>query len=543
MFFPPLILMVLRPFFLRYLIDNIVTKDKGRLLIPFLLLFVLITILERLTSYLLNFYHIKVGNKVIKNEQIELYKHIGTLKPEYFASHSTGDITTKVLSDVQEVSSPMVLVLPSLIFNAIALVTYICVLATFSWKLTLITVCSMPLYYISLNVFSKRLQIASYDERVTYSKVNESIREKIEGIWTIKGLVKLPFFNRLFSEDVDNWISKRNLLYISHTGAQNLTYFITAIFPVIVLGFGGLSVMAGTLTLGTLIGFFSYITWIYEPINRINESIIELQCADPIAQRFFEILDESGEANAGKAGFTGEGIVKFRNIRFSYNDEPVLRDISFQVGANDTIALVGASGSGKSTIANLLCNFYQPSQGSIEIDHINIAAIELQELRNHIQIVRQHDYLFNLTVRENIVLDETFSPQEIMESCKDAGVDEFIDLLPEKYDTLVGERGSNLSDGQRQRICLARALIRRPKILILDEATSALDSNTEEKIFERLKTRNQTLIVISHRLSTICKADKVIVLSEGKVVDTGKHDDLIKKCPFYTNIISGQIAI
>lgn len=542
LFIPPLILMVLRPYFVRYLIDNIVTGGKKSVLLPFLGLFIVVIIIERLASFCLNCYFVVANNTTIRSEQIHLYNHIQGLKADYFAKTSTGDIITKVLSDVQMLASPMVLSLPTIIFNFISLLTYLWVLGTFSWKLTLITICSIPFYYISLNLFTQKLQSSSRDERISFSQVNESIREKVEGIWVIKGLVKTMFFGKLFQKDIEQWVTKRNKLYIFNTAAQNITYFITAVTPVIALGYGGMSVIAGTMTLGTLIGFFSYVTWIYEPLNRINDNIIGLQMVGPVAQRFFAILDTPEENVGGSLAFPEEYSVNYENVTFAYNAEPVLKGVRLNIGENECITLVGASGAGKSTVANLLSQYYAIGGGSIKLNDRDLNDYSLAELRKNILTVRQHDYLFNLSVKDNIMLDDNFTEEEFLASVRIAGVEEFVGALADGYNTVVGERGANLSDGQKQRVALARALIRKPKILILDEATSALDSATEEKFFDRLKKLEMTVIVISHRLSTIRKADRVILLHDGQVLQTGKHEELLTGCQQYADIIAGQLT-
>ncbi len=541
LFIPSLLFMVLRPFFIRYLIDDIVANGRESILLPFLALFVLVIIFERVMSFILNSYYVKLSNRVIKNEQIALYNHIQDLDPEYFSINSTGDIITKVLSDVPKVAPIMVVSLPTVLFNGIGLLVHLSVLTILSWRLTLITLCSIPLYYLSLNLFSKKLRQSSYAERSSYSVVNESLREKVEGIWAVKGLVKPKFFGNLFEQHVSDWINKKIKLYINHTAIQNLTFFITAVTPVLVLGIGGMTVMAGALTLGSLMGFFSYMNWIYEPINRINENLISFQSAEPVAQRFFEILDSPKEKSEGNLSFGAKCPISYNNINFAYKQDPILNNINLEIKENERVTLVGMSGSGKSTIANLLCQFYKPNSGVILLNGEEINKYELEEIRKNIQIVRQHDYLFNMTIKENIMLDDDFTDEEMLESLRIAGAEEFIDSFPDKLETIVGERGSKLSDGQKQRLCLARALVRKPKILILDESTSAIDSNTEEKIFERLQEMKQTVVVISHRLSTIRKTDRVIVLHDGQILDSGNHEELLENCPQYKDIVASQL--
>ena len=224
-------------------------------------------------------------------------------------------------------------------------------------------------------------------------------------------------------------------------------------------------------------------------------------------------------------------------------DELVLKDINLFIDQNEKIAIVGTSGSGKSTMMNLLVRLYEPTSGEILLDNKNLKDYNLQEIREHIKLVRGNDPLFNMSVKENIMLGDEFSEEEFNKAVKKAKVDKFIDLLDEGYNTIVGERGSKLSDGQRQRVAIARALIRKPKVLILDEATSGVDSQTEEEIFEEIKEYDMTLIIISHRLSTIRKADKVVVLKDGEIIGEGTHNELVESSPVYKEIIESQLVV
>ena len=534
-----MLLMAARPFFIKYLIDDIITKNNFPLLVPFLILFVGVVVLERISSYLTNRYHVKVSNLVTKNEQISLYKRIQQLKISTLLERTTGDVLARILSDTEELSG-VVTIVPTIIANVINLVLIASVLTYLSWQLAMVTFITLPLYYFSLRFLSTKLQTTARLEREAYSKLNESLREKIEGLWIIKGLTKQTLFLKLFSKDAEQWTEKRNRYRFSYITAQNITYFITIITPAVILGYGGMSVMRGTLTLGDLIAFFSYVQWIYEPVQLINSSVISLQRLEPLSKRFFEILGSPEEANGGNIQFPRNYSIKYEGVSFSFNGNSVLNNVNFSINENEKVAIVGLSGSGKSTLINLLCRFYEPLSGRITLGGRNLKEYKLKDLRKHIQIVRQRDYLFNMSVKENIVLDDDFKEGEIMNASKLSQIDKFVERLPEKYETLVGERGNNLSDGQKQRICIARAVIRNPRILVLDEATSAVDAETEKTIFEKLKRMNCTLIIISHRTSTIKMADKVFFLHDGSVLDHGKHEELVKRCHEYANVISNQ---
>ncbi len=311
--------------------------------------------------------------------------------------------------------------------------------------------------------------------------------------------------------------------------AEDFMSFIYELIPVLILGYGAYLILKGNATLGTLMGFYAYLGWIFTPIRNLSSFYIQMQRVRQVSERIFEIHDFPEEnMKEGEPFPNNDYPITYENICFKYKDNTVLNDINLTIGTKEKVAIVGTSGAGKSSFVNLIPRFYEPTTGKVMINGIDVKKYNLKQLRKNITIVRQDDYLFNMTVKENIMLDDEFTQEEFMKAVKKAKVDKFIGLLDEGYDTVVGERGSKLSDGQRQRVAIARALIREPKVLILDEATSGVDSQTEEEIFDELKEYQMTLIIISHRLSTIRKADKVILLKDGEIRGEGVHEELLK---------------
>ena len=533
----------LRPFFLQYLIDEIISLQKINILPYFLIFLIGVVALERSFNYFFNTYHRKVNFLTIKNEQIKLYNKIQNSKFVEYSKIDSGDIMSRLLSDIDENAYTMALVLPTMIFNFLWLFVISLVLIYLNWQLSLIVFVSLPFYWIIIRSSQSKLQNYSKNERESFGKLTSTIKEKLDGQLVIKVLGKAKYFLDSISNDATNWSEQATKVGIFQITILNIAYFINYITPVIVLGIGGLFAIRGNMSLGTLIAFYSFVPWIYEPISIINENLVQIHRAEPLSQRFFEILDLPEEESDGIYSFPKNYDIKYNKVSFTYKDELVLKDINLYIDKNEKIAIVGTSGSGKSTMMNLLVRLYDPTSGEILLEDKNLKEYNLPEIREHIKLVRGNDPLFNMSVKENIMLGDEFTDQEFNKAVKKAKVDKFINLLDEGYDTMVGERGSKLSDGQRQRVAIARALIREPKILILDEATSGVDSQTEEEIFEELKEYDMTLIIISHRLSTIRKADKVVVLKDGEIIGEGTHNELIESSPVYKEIIESQLVV
>ena len=288
----------------------------------------------------------------------------------------------------------------------------------------------------------------------------------------------------------------------------------------VILSWGGYLLIRGEITLGTLIGFYSFMNWIYEPINEITDLFVSAKKAAPVYERLKKVY-EMREEECGRMPLPLFESASFADVRFSYSDKEVLKGVDLSLHRGESVAIVGLSGSGKSTLVSLLPRYYDAKSGRILVNENDIKEYLLKDLRRKIVVVHQNDFIFNTTLKENITLGESFSEEEFERAVAVACVDKFVGDLEKGYDTVVGERGSKLSDGQRQRVAIARAVIRKPEVLILDEATSGVDSKTEEEIFEGLKELGITVIIVSHRLSTIKKAERIVVLDGGEGGEPG----------------------
>lgn len=536
-----------RPYLTKIAIDDsIVNKDYHGLLIIILILFASL-IFQAAIQYALTYYTQLMGQKIIFDLRVKLFEHIQKLSLKYFDKTPIGRIVTRVTNDVEalnELFSSGIVTVFSDVFTIIWIFGFMFFM---SWELALITLSVLPILFYATFLFRKKVRDAYRKERKQLSKLNSYMQEHITGMNVVQ------IFNREKEEfkkflsinsDYKNAIIKSIYYYAVFFPAVEI---LSSISIALIIWYGGGSVIQNTMTIGILFAFIQYTEMFFRPIRDLSEKYNIMQTAMAASERIFEVLDdktiiENPENPKIINKFKGE--VEFKNVTFAYNtDENVLKNVSFKINPGETVAIVGATGAGKTSIISLLTRFYDIEKGEILIDGINIKDLSKHELRKKISVVLQDVYLFSGDIKSNIGLNsEDISDKEIEKAAQIVGADKFIEKLPQKYNQEVKEKGSSLSVGQKQLISFARALAYDPQILILDEATSSVDTETEiliKNAIEKLLV-GRTSIVIAHRLSTIQNADKIIVMHKGEIREMGTHQNLLSQKGIYYKLYQLQ---
>jgi ABC transporter fused permease/ATP-binding protein len=494
-----------------------------------------------------------VTQKTLADLRQSTYNHLIKLPMHFFSERRVGELNSRIASDISLLQETLTTTIAELIRQILTILIGIALLSYISVKLTLLMLALVPIVIIIAIVFGRFIKKLSKEAQEKVAESNTIVEETLQGITTVKAFAN-EFFENLRYREKTNEIVGVSLRGAKWRGAF-ASFIIFALFGSIVgvIWYGVILVNGNGLSIGDLFTFILYSVFVGASMGGLADLYSQLQKAIGATENLMEILDETPEPIADKqltllSRVSGD--VTFKDVSFSYpsrSDVEVLKAVSFSANHGEQIAIVGPSGAGKSTITNLLLKFYNPTTGTIKIDGKIIEDYPLSELRAHMSIVPQDVLLFGGTIKENIGYGKIgASDEEIVEAAKQANAHLFIEGFPEKYDTIVGERGIQLSGGQRQRIAIARAILKNPSILILDEATSALDSESEKLVQEALETlmKGRTSIVIAHRLSTIRKADKILVLNEGKLVESGTHEELSnKENGIYQNLSNLQLEV
>lgn len=475
-----------------------------------------------------------------------LYDHFQKLSMSYYHDKQTGQLMSRVVNDTSTFENLIAHAIPDLATNIITLIGVLIILLFINPWLTFLVCIPIP-FIALLSIVLRKIRRYFRLGQAKIAELNAVLQDNFSGMKEIQIFNKQEYeLGRVTEKSTEH--SSALIKALFYSGILNPSVnFISSIGTIIVLIAGPILALNSGLKISDVVAFLLYLNLFYAPISTLTRVVEDMQQALAGAERVFEVLDtdpdikdKPGAKKVGK--LTGE--LEFNKICFSYNDEmPILDDISFQVNAGQMLALVGPTGVGKTTISALIARFYDPKSGSITMDGINIMDMTLESLRNQLSLVLQDVFLFNGTISENIAYgcDEA-SQKDIENAAKTACIDVYISSLPEKYETVIGERGVRLSGGQKQRISIARSVLRNSPILILDEATSSVDTETETEIQNAINkiAGTRTLIVIAHRLSTVKRADKIIVLENGKIAEQGKHDDLINQKGVYANLCNIQ---
>lgn len=541
-------LAVLRPYLLKLAIDDSIVPKDGEGFMKYIILMVVVLLLEVVFQFAFIFYANWLGQGVIRDLRQKLFRLMISFRMKYFDKSAVGRLTTRAVNDVETISSIFSEGLFMIISDLLKMVVIAGFMLTQSWRLSLIVFIVLPFILYATRVFQKAMKVAFEDVRNQVANLNSFVQERITGMKIVQIFTRENTEYEEFKE-----INK------SHRKAWIKTVWYNSIFfPIaemtgavatgLVVWYGGLNVIGGgVVTLGIITAFIQFAEMLFRPLRQIADKFNTLQMGMVAANRVFGILDtKSHIADTGTIDYTStRGAIEFKEVYFGYNPgEPVIKGISFKANPGETVAIVGATGAGKSTIINLLSRFYEIDKGEILIDGINIKEYTLSSLRNQIAVVLQDVFLFADSILKNITLGNPgISEEEVAAAAKEIGVDKFIQSLPGGYRYNVKERGSMLSSGQRQLISFLRAYVSKPSILVLDEATSSVDTYSEEMIQMATDkiTKDRTSIVIAHRLATIKKADKIIVMDAGKIVEEGTHRELLKiENGFYRNLYEVQ---
>ncbi|HAS58780.1 MAG TPA: antibiotic ABC transporter ATP-binding protein [Algoriphagus sp.] len=536
-----------RPYFIQVAIDDYVAIGDSQGLIRMIYILVGLMILQAIVQWAQTYYSGWIGQVIIRDLRVRLYNHLLKLKLKFFDTTPIGRLVTRNISDIETLADVFSEGLAAIIGDLLQLVTILGVMFYIDWKLTLVSLCTLPLMIISTYIFKEKIKVTFNDVRNAVSNLNSFLQEHITGMNIVQ------IFNR-----EDREFEKFKEINREHRRAhiRSVLYY-SIYFPVaeiiqaigigLVVWYGAVGVLGMELQIGVLISFIMYLQLFFRPIRMIADRFNTLQMGVVSSSRIFKLLD-SKEHIANEGNFNPEkvkGDIQVKDLWFAYVDEDyVLKNINFEVKPGQTVALVGATGAGKSSIINLLSRFYEINKGSITIDGTDIREFELSTLRKHIGVVLQDVFLFSNTIYYNITLgNPNISREQVMEAAEMVGAKKFIERLPGGLDYNVMERGATLSVGQRQLISFVRAMVYNPEIIILDEATSSVDTETEELIQESIERmmKGRTSIVIAHRLSTIQKADKIIVLHKGEIVEQGTHDSLLNQGGYYTQLHQMQL--
>ncbi|HBH9978118.1 TPA: SAV1866 family putative multidrug efflux ABC transporter [Staphylococcus aureus] len=488
------------------------------------------------------------SNKILYDIRKKLYNHLQALSARFYANNQVGQVISRVINDVEQTKDFILTGLMNIWLDCITIIIALSIMFFLDVKLTLAALFIFPFYILTVYVFFGRLRKLTRERSQALAEVQGFLHERVQGISVVKSFAIEDNEAKNFDKKNTNFLTRA----LKHTRWNAYSFAaintVTDIGPIIVIGVGAYLAISGSITVGTLAAFVGYLELLFGPLRRLVASFTTLTQSFASMDRVFQLIDENYDIKNGVGAQPIEikqGRIDIDHVSFQYNDNeaPILKDINLSIEKGETVAFVGMSGGGKSTLINLIPRFYDVTSGQILIDGHNIKDFLTGSLRNQIGLVQQDNILFSDTVKENILLGRpTATDEEVVEAAKMANAHDFIMNLPQGYDTEVGERGVKLSGGQKQRLSIARIFLNNPPILILDEATSALDLESESIIQEALDvlSKDRTTLIVAHRLSTITHADKIVVIENGNIVETGTHRELIAKQGTYEHLYSIQ---
>jgi subfamily B ATP-binding cassette protein MsbA len=546
---------LLIPLLIKYVIDDIIgnealsQSDKtSTLLMVMAVMIALFVIARPPIEYYRQYFAQWVASKILYDIRDKLFTHIQKLSFRFYANTRTGEVISRVINDVEQTKTFVVTGLMNLWLDVATILIAVVIMLNMDVTLTIVSLLLFPFYAFSVKYFFGNLRKLTRARSQALAEVQGYLHERVQGMAVVKSFAIEDYEQTQFDTQNKNFLTKA----IDHTKwnakAFAVVNTITDISPLLVIGYSGYQVIQGEISLGVMMAFVAYIDRLYGPLRRLVNSSTTLTQSIASMDRVFELIDEKYDIDDSSDAIqcrNVKGHIQFEEVSFSYNENepPVLKKINLDVSAGETIALVGMSGGGKSSLVGLIPRFYDVNEGRILLDGTDIRSFKVRSLRDKIGMVLQDNILFSESVKTNILLGKPDANEdEVIEAAKAANAHEFIMNLPEGYDTKVGERGVKLSGGQKQRIAIARIFLKNPPILVLDEATSALDLESEHLIQEALEklAKDRTTFIVAHRLSTITHADRIILIEHGEISEAGSHEELMKKQGNYYKLFQVQ---
>ncbi|MFE8700563.1 ABC transporter ATP-binding protein [Cytobacillus sp. FJAT-54145] len=546
---------LLIPLLIKYVLDDIVgndllsTEEKTEQLIWIMSIMVVVFVVMRPPiEYYRQYFAQWTGSKILYDIRNQLFTHIQKLSFKYYSNTRVGEVISRVINDVEQTKNFVITGMMNLWLDVATILIAVAIMLTMDVSLTIVSLVLFPFYAFSVKYFFGNLRALTRVRSQALAEVQSFLHERVQGMPVIKSFALEDVEQNNFDRENKNFLTKA----LDHTRwnakAFAVVNTITDIAPLLVIGFSGYQVIQGNLTIGEMAAFIAYIDRLYSPLRRLVNSSTTLTQAIASMDRVFEFVDEKYDIDDQPGAFeckSAKGHIQFQNVSFSYDEkeETVLKDINLDVREGETIALVGMSGGGKSSLVSLIPRFYDVTKGRILLDGTDIRSFIVRSLRDKIGMVLQDNILFSESVKANILLGKpSATDEEVIQAAKAANAHDFIMNLPEGYDTKVGERGVKLSGGQKQRVAIARVFIKNPPILVLDEATSALDLESEHLIQEALEklAKDRTTFIVAHRLSTITHADRIVLIENGEIVEIGTHEELMAKQGNYAKLFQIQ---
>jgi ATP-binding cassette, subfamily B, putative efflux pump len=543
------------PILIKYVFDDIISsetlsnQDKLNQLFWIMGIMIVIFVLFRPPiEYYRQYFAQWTANKILYDIRDRLFSHLQRLSFKYYANTRSGEVISRVINDVEQTKNFVVSGLMNIWLDIATIIIAVIIMFTMNIKLTVVSLILFPFYAFSVRYFFGNLRKLTRARSQALAEVQSYLHERVQGMPVIKSFAIEEYEQGQFDKQNSNFLTKATDHTRWNAKSFAVVNTITDIAPLIVIGYSAYLVIQNSLSIGTMAAFIAYIDKLYSPLRRLVNSSTTITQSIASMDRVFEFMDEKYDIKDAPNALECtevKGEIIFENVNFSYSDknEPTLKNLSLKIGKGETIALVGMSGGGKSTLVSLIPRFYDVTSGSILLDGTPINALKVRSLRDKIGVVFQDSILFSESVKTNILLGKPdASEDEVIEAAKAANAHEFIMNLPEGYQTKVGERGVKLSGGQKQRIALARMFLKNPPILILDEATSSLDLESEHLIQEALEklAKERTTIIVAHRLSTITHADRIVLIEHGEIVEIGSHDQLMEKRGNYYKLYQVQ---